>query len=54
MQRTDSEYNGENMLKIKLPDRRFVDSVKEDVQRLGVTEETGITIFFPLLSLVTF
>lgn len=54
VQRTDSEYNGENMLKIKLPDRRFVDSVKEDVQRLGVTEETGITIFFPLLSLVTF
>lgn len=37
------------MLKIKLPDRRFVDSVKEDVQRLGVTEETGITIFSPPL-----
>uniref|UniRef100_A0A3Q0SSR8 NADH dehydrogenase [ubiquinone] 1 beta subcomplex subunit 6 n=1 Tax=Amphilophus citrinellus TaxID=61819 RepID=A0A3Q0SSR8_AMPCI len=46
-QRRDSGYTGERVLEMELPDRRkrgrpqrrFLDVVKEDMQRVGVTEE---------------
>lgn len=49
LQRRDGGYVGQRILRIEQPgrrkrerlQRRFVDVVKEDTQRVGVTEHTG-------------
>lgn len=47
VQRRESEYSGQRMMRMEFsdrrkrerPQRRFMDVVKEDMQRVGVTEE---------------